>query len=120
MPVTVVDASAIAAILFGEADADAMERRLAGQHLAAPALITLEILNICATRARREPEREAAVLSLLPVFEAFNIRQHAVDSGGVLRLAIATRLTAYDAAYLWLARHLGAPLVTLDRLAAAS
>jgi predicted nucleic acid-binding protein len=24
-------------------------------------------------------------------------------------------LTAYDAAYLWLALHLGAPLLTLDR-----
>jgi predicted nucleic acid-binding protein len=35
-------------------------------------------------------------------------------------LAETTGLTAYDAAYLWLARHLGAGLVTLDcKLAAA-
>ena len=32
----------------------------------------------------------------------------------VLALASATGLTAYDASYLWLARRLGAPLVTLD------
>jgi predicted nucleic acid-binding protein len=120
MPVTVVDASAVAAILFNEPDADAIQRRLAGQQLAAPHLIALEIANICATRARREPNRQDALLALLPVFEGFNIRQHPVDTAGVLRLALATRLTPYDAAYLWLARHLGAPLVTLDaRLAAA-
>jgi predicted nucleic acid-binding protein len=29
-------------------------------------------------------------------------------------LAVQTQLTAYDAAYLWLARHLGAELVTFD------
>jgi predicted nucleic acid-binding protein len=40
--------------------------------------------------------------------------------GEVVDLASATGLTAYDASYLWLARHLGAPLVTLDsRLARA-
>jgi predicted nucleic acid-binding protein len=57
MPVTVVDASAVAAILLNEPEADALQRRL----------------------------------------------------------------TACDAAYLWLARHLGAPLVSLDdRLASAA
>ncbi len=33
----------------------------------------------------------------------------------VVRLGLATGLTAYDAAYLWLARALGMPLVTLDK-----
>jgi predicted nucleic acid-binding protein len=32
-----------------------------------------------------------------------------------LELAAATGLTAYDASYLWLARRLGADLVTLDK-----
>jgi predicted nucleic acid-binding protein len=44
-----------------------------------------------------------------------------VDHPRILDLAEATGLTAYDASYLWLARALGAELVTLDRkLAAAS
>jgi predicted nucleic acid-binding protein len=33
----------------------------------------------------------------------------------VLELARTTALTAYDASYLWLARHLRGELVTLDR-----
>ena len=39
----------------------------------------------------------------------------ATDHDAVLVLALATGLTAYDASYLWLSRHLGAELVTLDR-----
>ena len=37
------------------------------------------------------------------------------DSGAILELARAYRLTFYDAAYLELARRLDAPLATLDR-----
>lgn len=43
-----------------------------------------------------------------------------VDYYGVLALAEATGLTAYDASYLWIARGLGAELVTLDRKLAAA
>jgi predicted nucleic acid-binding protein len=39
---------------------------------------------------------------------------------GVLDLAVEMDLTAYDATYLWLARHLQAELVTLDRALAAA
>jgi predicted nucleic acid-binding protein len=37
-----------------------------------------------------------------------------IDHAGALRLAEATGLTAYHAAYLWLAQKLSAKLVTLD------
>lgn len=38
-----------------------------------------------------------------------------IDHADTLGLADASALTAYDAAYLWLARRLGGELVTLDR-----
>ena len=38
-----------------------------------------------------------------------------VDFPQVVELAARKNLTAYDASYLWLALHLGAELVTLDR-----
>ncbi|MFP4126244.1 MAG: hypothetical protein ACLFU0_06310 [Alphaproteobacteria bacterium] len=38
-----------------------------------------------------------------------------LDAVGVVAIAAETRLTAYEASYLWLARFLGAELVTLDR-----
>ena len=49
-----------------------------------------------------------------------SIGRASIDFDSIARLATATRLTAYDASYLWLARDLGIELITLDnRLAAA-
>ncbi len=44
----------------------------------------------------------------------------AIDHAATLDLAEAAGLTAYDASRLWLARSLGAELVTLDRKLAAA
>jgi predicted nucleic acid-binding protein len=38
-----------------------------------------------------------------------------VDHADTVLVSVATGLSAYDASYLWLAGHLGARLVTLDR-----
>ena len=43
------------------------------------------------------------------------IRTRAIDHRQTIVLAEQTCLEFYDAAYLWLARDLGAVLVTLDR-----
>ena len=42
------------------------------------------------------------------------MRQVVVNLQGVLQLAADTGLTAYDAAYLWLARTLAVELISLD------
>jgi predicted nucleic acid-binding protein len=39
----------------------------------------------------------------------------AVDFGAVLALSLDAGLSAYDASYLWFARHLNVRLVTLDK-----
>lgn len=46
--------------------------------------------------------------------QALGVHLEPADPAGVLALALETGLTAYDAAYLWLARESGAELVTLD------
>jgi predicted nucleic acid-binding protein len=43
-----------------------------------------------------------------------DLERHSVEPRAVLALAVRTRLTAYDAAYLWLAQGLNAPLATFD------
>jgi predicted nucleic acid-binding protein len=110
----VVDASAVAALLFNEPSRERVVERLRGASLHAPALLEFEVASACLKKIRVTPkERE-------PLLEAFNflpnlaIAFETVDITESLGLAERTKLSIYDASYLWLANALGAELVTLD------
>jgi predicted nucleic acid-binding protein len=119
--VKVVDASALAAILFAEPEAETVAERLAGARLAAPSLLNYELANVCLTKIRRQPTRREVLRAAFRLAHRLKVATVDVDHAAILDLADATGLTAYDASYLWLARSLGGELVTLDRrLAAAS
>lgn len=111
----VVDASAIAAIIYAEPEGPDVARRLSGRRLAAPTLIHLELASVCLKRARRQPVRRAALHAAYRLRLGLSIEAVEVEPDAVLALAADTGLTPYDAAYLWLSRHLRAGLVTLDR-----
>jgi predicted nucleic acid-binding protein len=113
--VKVVDASALAALLFGEPEAEAMVGRLDGARLVAPGLLAFELANVCLVKCRRHPGQRHALLAGFELRDRLGIEEIAVDHGGILELAMETGLTVYDASYLWLARQLGAELVTLDQ-----
>ena len=112
--VKVVDASAFAALLFGEPEAEDVVRRLDGARLGAPGLLVFELANLCVVKCRRDPHQREALLAAFELRHRLAIQEIAVAHAAVLELALATGLTAYDASYLWLARQLGAELVTLD------
>ena len=113
MPVVVVDASAVAAILFGEETAEDIVERLDGSELA-PSLLPYEIISVARGKVRRGGASAEAVVIGLGAFARMHIAFHEPDSLAIFRLAVRTGLTAYDAAYLWLAGSLSAALVTLD------
>lgn len=110
----VVDASALAALVFDEPEAAHVRRRLQGRVLHSTSLLDYELANTALKKLRRRPDDSAAILAAMHVVSALTVRREAPDMVQVLALASATGLTAYDASYLWLARRLGAPLVTLD------
>jgi len=113
----VVDASALAAIVFHEPGFEAIRRKLDRAEVFAPRLLQYELTNTAWKKARREPSKTALIFSALAA--AFDDRWGLVwcdvDAPNVAVLAHATGLTGYDAAYVWLAGSLGADLVTLDR-----
>jgi predicted nucleic acid-binding protein len=115
MDVKVVDASAIGAIIFGEDEADIVASRLSGSGLVAPALLGFEIGNIAVKKIRRYPQLQKAIAQALDIYARIAIETIPIDLDAVVMLAGQSGLTAYDAAYLWLARHLDAELITLDR-----
>jgi predicted nucleic acid-binding protein len=110
----VVDASAIAALLFGEPQGEEVTRRIEGARLIAPSLLGFELANVCVTKCRRHPRQRGELLNAFMLHRRFAIEEVAVDHETVIKIAVAAGLTGYDAAYLWLARELGAELVTLD------
>jgi predicted nucleic acid-binding protein len=116
--VKVVDASALAAILFGEPEAEAVAARIGEARLVAPALLGFELANVCLVKCRRHPEQRNSLLAAFALRTRFAVEEIAIDHAEALALADAAGLTVYDASYLWLARRLDVPLVTLDKMLA--
>lgn len=114
MPVRVVDASALGALLFAEPDADLIVDSVRGCSLAAPVLLWYEMASICRKKLATHPESGLQILEAYSLLEAMDIHGYDVDYPETIALAAETGLTTYDCSYLWLAGALGAELVTLD------
>ena len=114
--IAVVDASALATVVFLEPAAAVARDRLKKHQLVAPRLLVYELMNTAVKKLRKHPGQEALIRGGLSkaLGEEFDISWSDVDPAEVLNLATETGLTAYDASYLWLARHLNAELVTFD------
>lgn len=115
MVVKVVDASAVAAILFGEPESVAVLELINGHRLIAPSLIGYELANICVVKSRRNPDLRDGIVANFARRNGLGVEEHDVDFDAVARLASETGLSGYDACYLWLARDRDVVLVTLDR-----
>ena len=122
MPTTtkIVDSSALAAFLFDEPEGEAVTATLRGARLAAPDWLMVELGSVCLRKLRHTPDAAERIMLAYGTRTQLGIALHAVDLDAVIALAASTRLSFYDACYLWLARQLGAPLVTLDRQLAAA
>jgi predicted nucleic acid-binding protein len=110
----VVDASALAAVLFVEPEGATMNARMQDSTLHAPALLRFEMANIAIKKLRKTPLNRATILQQHDSSLGIPLKEYSVDEREVLALAERFNLTAYDASYLWLARHLGCDLLTLD------
>ena len=110
----VADASAVVALLFDESTREEVIPRLRGASLHAPSLIGFEVANACLKKMRAHPAERQTLFDAFSFFDELAISQETVDLDEVIALAEQTKLSIYDASYLWLARALGAELVTLD------
>lgn len=118
---TVVDASAVAALIFGEVEGESVLKLLRDRTLIAPELIGYELASVCAKKARKQPQLASTFARQLRLRHALAIEEMRVDHDAIALLATSTRLSAYDASYLWLAEQTKSSLVTLDgRLAAVT
>ena len=111
----VVDASALAAVVFNEPASDDVVEQIGKALLVAPSLLPYELANVYVVKVRRYPDQKSALNRAFSMLDSLNIELVAVPADAAGTQACESGLTAYDAAYLWLARRLGLRLVTLDR-----
>ncbi len=114
MPVKVVDASAIGALLFGEPKAEEIVDAMGDAPLAAPALLWFEVASICLKKVNAHENKTEDILSAFNLMDQLLIQGVEVEHQKVVQMARKLGLTTYDASYLWLALRLNGELVTLD------
>jgi predicted nucleic acid-binding protein len=115
MPVKVVDASALGALVFGEPGAETVAKQLARSTLAAPQLVWFELASIAFKKIAKHPGLEEQIREAFRMASRLAIEILSVDHLEVIDLASQAHLTTYDASHLWLARKTGGQLVTLDK-----
>lgn len=116
---TVVDASAVAAVLFDEPEAAPIAASVRGR-LLAPTLLRYELASVATTRLIRHPHQARAIQQRYGLLDELQVAYVEPEWPALPALARRWSLSAYDAAYLQLAIARNAALVTLDvRLAAA-
>lgn len=118
-PPLVVDSSILAGVLFQEDWRKEALQIMQGRSLKAPQLLAVEIASIALKKHRHggiDIARDG-----LSLFAEMDIALFNAPTIEVFDLAQRYQLSAYDAAYLWLAAELKAPLATFDeKLATAA
>lgn len=112
-PPVVVDCSVLAGVLFCEPWADEAVQQLVGKRLHAPHLLAVELASV-ALKKHKQGLGEVAAEGLAQ-FAELDVALHPVAAEAVWALAQRHAITAYDAAYLWLAAELACPLLTFDQ-----
>lgn len=111
---TVIDTSALLAVLVGEAERDALIAATISVELLAPASVHWEIGNALSALFRRKRVTLAQAKRALDAYAAIPIRFLDVDLALALEIAAEHQLYAYDAYLLTCALTQRAPLLTLD------
>ena len=104
----------MAAVAFDEIGREAVKRHLMDVVLFAPSLFRFEMASVCLKKMRAHVDEQETLLEAFRDFLVLPVNEIDVDLAETIALARDTRLSLYDASYLWLALHLKIELVTLD------
>lgn len=114
----IVDASVVAAWLLPDEASpvtDLLLKRAVADRPRAPDILAHEIRSVAVRAVRRSRINESEAERLITRFEQIAvINAGPSNSIAAARLALLYGLSAYDAAYLWLAKTEGLELATLD------
>ena len=115
MPAKVVDASTVAAFAFRESRHEEAKNVLTDSELRAPSLLPYELASIAKNKIIAHTEEAPELIKAFRMALALPIQLYEVEQTEVLRTAIESNISTYDACYLYLAKKLGVSLVTFDK-----
>ncbi|GAB4251258.1 MAG: hypothetical protein Kow00122_08900 [Thermoleophilia bacterium] len=115
----VVDASVFGALVFNESRSGEAADLLTARTLAAPGLVHYEMANIARTKMLRNPGTGDLLSRAFRRWLDLPVNLLTPDFADVLAIATTEGISAYDAAYICVARDLRAPLLTFDERLAA-
>lgn len=119
-PPVVVDCSVLMSLIFYEPQRSQAIGLIERRSLHAPYSLDFEVASVALKKSARGATQTDVDQALLD-YVNYKVKLHRTQLTGQLELAKTYRLSAYDAAYLWLAAELKVPLVTFDlRLADAA
>jgi predicted nucleic acid-binding protein len=113
-PRLVVDASVLAALVYDESNAQDAFAWMSGRNVCIPHIADGEIANVGLNKVRRRVLGLGAVTEALAFYETLDVQRYPIAVSAAMQLGHRYALSAYDAAYLWLAEMLAAPLATFD------
>jgi len=113
-PPLVIDCSVLSAAIFNEETRLQAMHIMSGKKLNAPYLLDHEIISVALKKTRLGWPAQA-ITDALADYAVQDIQMHDTDIQAQHALALRYGLSAYDAAYLWLAAALKAPLATFDK-----
>jgi predicted nucleic acid-binding protein len=114
MPDKVVDASVISALVFLESRAEEARDLIRDATLFAPDILPCELASVALKKTRSSPSLRFDIAIRLRAALSLGVVLVPIAPLEVLKLALETELTVYDAAYLQIAQQLGCVLVTFD------
>jgi predicted nucleic acid-binding protein len=115
----VIDASYILAFLLNENNSPVDELiedyKNGNIHLSSNGLLPFEVGNALKTAVIRKRLDKKQAQELYRLFLDLDIAIEPIDGNETLAIALSKKLSFYDAAYVYSAKHAGRPLLTLDR-----
>ena len=111
-PPVVIDCSVLVAFLFREPSLQLATAKIDGRSLKAPYLLNIEVASVALKKKKQGMGEfvDAGVEAMTGIeIELFDVKTREAFT-----LALRYKLSACDAAYLWLAADLKCPLATFD------
>lgn len=115
---TVIDASAALGLVLPDesVDSERLQQVVSRGDLAAPGIWTFECANALSSAVRRGLIQPATAVRAADLLASLGVHvAEGVSPAALVQAALDADLSAYDAAYLDLARRTGRSLLTFDR-----